>query len=340
VIETRLTNPPRVSLVIPTWNGRELLENVVLPSLVRQTYRDFAVIIVDNNSTDSSCEYLSTEWPAVTILRLQKNAGFAAAVNRGIGASKSELVALVNNDLELEPHWLEELVAALDANSSAGSVTGKMYDFENRQMINAAGVTGMWSGRFGGRGEGELDRGQYDMTEEIFGPTAGGAVYRRSAFEAVGTFDEEYFAYVEDIDWNFRAQYAGWKCLYVPSARSYHIGGATSSKVAGLRTFFLIRNTVWLVVSDFPASRIFKATPKLASHLILRSFSAMRSGIVWPVISAWLQAAIGIPRALRKRRDIQSGRKVSTAYLDTLLTPRHQASSTWPGSKAGPNRRS
>jgi GT2 family glycosyltransferase len=325
VAEPPTPRRPRVSVVIPNWNGRELLERIVLPSLSKQTYRDFEVIVVDNDSTDSSCEYVAAAFPSAIVIRLSANLGFAAAVNRGIQESNSEFIALLNNDIELDERWLEELVDALESRELAGSVTGKTLSYTNRCMIDAAGVTGTWDGRFGGRGEGELDIGQYDRLEPIFGPTAGAAMYRRSAFARVGFFDEDFFAYVEDIDWDFRAQFAGVTCCYVPAARCYHVGQATSNRIPGLFTFLVIRNTLWLMVKAFPVSRIIRFGPKLIALLLIRSYGASRSGDAGPAIRAWMSAAAGLPQMIAKRRAIRPRYVVGPSEIEHLLVPRHRA---------------
>src|SRR5512138_3345039 len=116
----------KVTVVIPNWNGRDLLATVALPSLARQTEADMTVLVVDNGSSDGSVPYLREEWPNVEVLALPENIGFAGAVNRGIEHSDAPFVALVNSDVELTPTWVSELLAVLEANASAGSAVGKI----------------------------------------------------------------------------------------------------------------------------------------------------------------------------------------------------------------------
>jgi GT2 family glycosyltransferase len=285
---------------------------------------DFEVVVVDNGSTDLSPERLEREWPSVSVLCLGRNHGFAAAVNRGIAATETELVALINNDVELDDRWLEELVESIDSHPEAGSVTGKLLSYENRNVVNSAGVTGTWDGRFGGRGEGEVDAGQYDAPGPIFGATAGAGVYRREAFDRVGLFDESFFAYVEDIDWNFRAQYAGYECWYVPTARGYHIGSRTSKRVSGLMTYLLIRNTMWLVLKNFPARKLARFGHRIVFALAARSLSAVRGGAARAAINGWVDGLSGAPRALRARRALRELRVEDVRRLDRVMQRRHQ----------------
>jgi GT2 family glycosyltransferase len=310
---------PRVCVVIPSWDGLALLRDVSLPSLARQTFRDFSVLVVDNGSSDGSAAYLSTEWPAVTVLRMERNRGFAAAVNAGIASCETEFTALVNNDVELDAQWLECLVDALEKHESSSSATGKTLDFDHRRIIGSAGDAMTLDGRFYGRGSGEHDVGQYDVPGTVFSATAGAALYRRLAFETVGVFDEDFFAYAEDVDWGFRAQLAGFTCCYVPSAVAYHIGAATSSRIAGARAFLMIRNSVWLITKDVPTRILIRTGPRMLLALCLRSYRATRTIGKKQTLIAWFQGLLGIRRMSRKRRAIQRSRKVDHAYLLSIM---------------------
>ena len=221
-----VTPSPRVSVVVPSWNGRAWLD-VVLPSLERQRFRDFEVIVVDNGSTDGSLEHVRARWPWAQVLPLDRNVGFAAAVNRGIEQSQGVYVALVNNDMELHESFLDALVAGLDSNPSAASVTAKMLDLRTRDLIDGAGDVLRWSGVVIPRGRGERDIGQYETPVEVFSACGGAALYRRAAFDEVGLFDEAFFAQMEDVDWGFRARLLGYGCRYVPGAVAYHMGSAS-----------------------------------------------------------------------------------------------------------------
>src|SRR5262249_22880423 len=194
---------PLVSVVIPNHNGvtpRNGLKylELVLPSLRAQTIQDFDVTVVDDASTDGSVDYLERSWPQVRVVALEANAGFAAAVNRGIDASDGELVALVNNDVELAPDWLEELVGELRRDPGLGFVTGKILSFETPDVIDEVGQDYFTCGRFAPRGKGERDGGQYERAQSIPIATAAASIYRRAAVESAGGFDEDYVFYCED----------------------------------------------------------------------------------------------------------------------------------------------
>jgi GT2 family glycosyltransferase len=165
----------RVAVVIPSWNGRELLAGV-LPTLAAQRYRDFRTLVVDNGSVDGTVEWLAGEWPDVDVLALESNVGFAPAVNRGVAAGDEEYVALLNNDMELDPGWLGALVDALDADPAAGAASPKQRSAQERDRFDGAGDALARTGGATRRGIGEVDRGQYDRAERVFSASAGAAL--------------------------------------------------------------------------------------------------------------------------------------------------------------------
>jgi GT2 family glycosyltransferase len=309
-----------MTVVIPNWNGKELLSSVCLPSLAKQTYTDFSVTVVDNGSTDGSIELVRTEHPDVTVIEVGHNSGFAAAVNRGIAAASSPFIVLLNNDVELAPRWMEEMVRAAEAHPAAGSLACRMMDFDDRELIFAAGDAVTVGGPIFQRGHRERDVGHFDHLEPVLCPCAGAALYRRDALEAVGPFDEDFFAYYEDVDWGLRAQLLGFQSWYVPTAAAYHVGGATSSKVSGMRSALLMRNLYWLVLKSFPAEVVLRNLPRLSFRIVRRYYGVFREGRRRETVGVALQAIRLTPRMLRKRRDIYARRQVGSAELAALLT--------------------
>ncbi len=311
-----------VSVVIPTWNGRELLD-AALASLRGQSLSPDEVIVVDNGSTDGTVEHVRAQWPAVTVLALPENTGFAAATNRGIERARGEFVALVNNDVELHPDFLRELVTALAADPGAASAAAKMLRSDDRGVIDATGDTLRWSGVALQRGQGEADRGQYDAPGRVFSACAGAAVYRRSVFDEVGPFDEAFFAYLEDVDWGFRAQLLGRGCVYVPSAIAYHVGSASTRREGKPDPFFYglpRRNNVWMVLKSYPAGALLRYAPLVVVNHAGLLYVAVRDGMARAHLAALWAAARGLPRVLRQRRAIQRGARVGRSELEPLIT--------------------
>src|SRR4029079_4840720 len=128
--------------------------------------------------------------------------------------------------------WLRELVACSIEHPSAGSIAGKILSYTNRTTIQSAGETITWDGMPQSRGGGERDQGQYEISEAIFGVTAGAGLFRQSAFRAVGLFDEDFVTYHEAIDWGFGARLRGFWCWYTPKDKPYHMGKATSNRIS------------------------------------------------------------------------------------------------------------
>jgi GT2 family glycosyltransferase len=308
----------RAAVVIPSWNGRSLLESALI-SLAGQSRAPDDVIVVDNGSSDGTVEWLRAEHPAVHVIALKENRGFAAAVNLGIERSNADYVALLNNDMELDPSWLAALVAALDADAGAGSAASKLRMLREPGVLDGAGDLVTWYGATWRRGHGDLDRGQYDAPGVVASPCAGAALYRREALEAVGGFDESFFAYLEDTDWGLRAQLSGWPCLWVPAAVAYHAGGATSRRMGDLETELIARNTLALVLKSFPARRLALWSPLILAYQVYALGRAARAGKWQAVLRGWRGAARALPATLQARREVQASAKDPRA-LDPVMT--------------------
>jgi GT2 family glycosyltransferase len=311
---------PSVTALVLSYEGKALLDEV-LPSLLAQTYPNLAVTVVDNGSTDGTEEHVRERWPQVGVLRLERNVGVAAALNRGIESATGELVALLNNDIELNPHWLERLVAAVIEHPEAASVSGKMLRFAQRDVIDAAGDGMRWSGAAFNRGGGEPDRGQWERDEEVFSACAGAALYRRSALREVGPFDEDFFAYLEDIDWGLRAQLLGFRSRYVPGAVGYHMRGATTSQDKPRYRLPQRRNQIWLVVKNYPGAALARHAHEIALLALGQAVQDTREGVLGAALRGWWEALLGLPRMLRKRRAIQRSRRADLRRLNTVITP-------------------
>jgi GT2 family glycosyltransferase len=312
------TGNGQLTVAVLNYDGRPLLQ-VMLASLALQTFEGFAIVVVDNGSRDDSLAFLEAHWPAVKVLALAKNVGVTAALNMALRTATSEYVALFNNDMELEPDCLGEMMRELLRHPEAGSATPKMLDFTERAVLDGAGDLLSWRGGGRRRGHGERDVGRYDRAEEVFGPCGGAALYRRSALETVGGFDEAYFAYYEDIDWAFRAQLLGFRCRYVPSAVLYHRGSATLGRgMSEFNGYHLWRNPIWLIVKCYPVGALLRHLPGLMRGQVGNLYTAQREGRLRTWMRAMRDALAGLPAAFRKRRAIQSTRVISPAELEAI----------------------
>lgn len=240
----------RVSVVIVNWNGRHLLERC-LPVVLNQAFDDYEVVLLDNGSTDGSTEWVAEHFPLVRLIRSDRNLGFAAGNNAAIRATHSAYVATLNNDAEPAADWLSELVRAMEASPAAGMCACKMVRADDPHIMDSCGIDIDLAGVGWNRYSGDPERTDEVMPYEVSGACAGAALYRRAMLDQVGLFDEAYFIYYEDVDLAWRAQRAGWRCLYVPSARVVHRHSSTVKEGSSLKGYLLGRNKVWTLVKNY-----------------------------------------------------------------------------------------
>lgn len=309
-----------VSVVIPNWNGKKFLAGC-LDSLARQTYPDVETIVVDNGSKDGSVEFLIEKYPWVKLVRFAFNTGFSVAVNRGIAESQGEFIALMNNDTVADEKWLVEMVNAMREHREIGSCGCKMLAYDNPKLLDGAGDGYRRGGLPGRIGHREIDNGQFDTPRYILGACGGAALYRRSLFDDIGLFDDDYFAYLEDVDFGLRAQSAGYKCLYVPASIIYHLGcGTTGSGYHPLVVRLSAQNNWNTIVKNIPAGLLAKFFPQIVYwQIYYLAVVVVRGGQFWPWLEGTLRALALLPRMLGKRAEIKAKRRVPCAYLEEII---------------------
>jgi len=319
-----------ISVVVVNWNRKNLLR-ACLESLRAQIGVEFETIVVDNGSTDGS-PAVAEEFGA-KLIRNAENRGFCAANNQGIAAARGEFVALLNNDAEAEPGWLAALVRACSKSPEVGMAASKVLVWEDPGRIDKVGHLIFPDGQNRGRGAGAIDRGQFDREEEVLWPDGCAALYRKSMLDAIGGFDEDFFAYGDDAELGLRARIAGWRCVYAPDAVVRHHRGSTMGKGSAARLELIERNRVLLALKLFPWSLLWLNPLFFAVRLAagaamagrgagdtahfpgLRGKLAMAGALVrgdWRAL--WMA-----PRILRKRREIAALRKLSARELRRLL---------------------
>lgn len=252
----------KVSIVIPNYNGLEYLE-VCLESLSRQTFKDFEVIVVDNGSDDGSCEYVKHNFHYVRVIELGHNSGFSKAVNEGIKAAEGKYILLLNNDTEANEYWLEKLYDSISKDDKIFSCASKMMQYYDRDKVDDAGdwySILAWAYQ---RGHGKAGE-RFNKVEEIFSSCAGAAIYRKDKLDEIGYFNENFFAYLEDVDIGYRAKIHGYKNVFCPDAVVYHIGSATSgSKYNSFKVKLSARNNIYLIYKNMPVLQIILNFPFL-----------------------------------------------------------------------------
>ena len=266
-----------VSIVIPNYNGKHFLGNC-LKAVFSQTIENMEVIVVDNGSTDGSQEYLGT-YPGVRVLKMDKNYGFCGAVNAGIKEAASEYVILLNNDTEVEPDFAKELLTAIKADDRIFSCSSKMVQYHDRARMDDAGDYYCALGWAFGRGKGGLVE-NYDTPVNIFASCAGAAIYRKKMLESLGYFDENHFAYLEDIDIGYRARIHGYKNVYAPKAVVYHVGsGFSGSAHNAFKVKLSSRNSVYLAYKNMPFLQIIVNSPFLFMGHVIKWLFFLKKGL-------------------------------------------------------------
>jgi len=314
-----------VSIVIPNWNGKHFLKDC-LDSLLTQTYKELEILVVDNGSKDGSIEFLQENYPSVIVPRFEKNTGFSVAVNRGIRESKGEYIALINNDTVVDSLWVEELVKALAGHAEVGSVGCKMLAYDDHTLLDGVGDGYRRGGLPGRIGHREKDTGLFDQERYILGACGGAAMYRRSLFVDIGLFDEDYFAYLEDVDMGLRAQSAGYKCLYVPTAKIFHLGcGTTGSGYSPLVVRLSSQNNFNTIVKNIPGPLLIRFFPYICFwQAYYLAVVCVRGGQVPAWFNGFGRAILLLPRMMAKRQAINKGRRVSLAYLEEIIVQSEQ----------------
>jgi GT2 family glycosyltransferase len=290
-----------------------------LQSLYRQEFDDFETILVDNGSHDGSVTFVRDSFPQVKIICFDENRGFASAVNAGILAAQGRYIGLLNNDTEVDASWLKELVAALDVNPQAGSVAAKILFHSDPDSVNSAGDEFSFFGVAYQRRFMRGDAALFSEPKYVFSACGAAALYRRELFEKVGLFDEHFFAYQEDVDLGFRAQLAGYRCIYAPNAVVYHKHHGTLSKASDMWLYLRERNKQFVIIKNLPVKLLLVCFPFIALHQGFSLAEAAYKGYLLTYLRAWKDALQALSRMLESRRRIQTERAVTEAYVLGLI---------------------
>lgn len=294
---------PRVTVVITNWNGRPFL-GPCLKAVFAQAYRDFEVILVDNGSTDGSVDFMKEYFPEVRLIVNEDNLGFAAANNQAIRSSRSEFVVTLNNDTEVCSAWLEELVRVAETDSGIGACASRMLFAKHPKMINSAGIALDRAGIAWDWRGGEVDDSDEVEPEEVFGPCAGAALYRRQMLKTTGLFDEDFFCYLEDVDLAWRAQWAGWRTFSVPTARVLHHHSGTAVEGSPFKSRLLGRNKVSMIVKNYPWPQLLWYSP----IILLYDVASLPYTLIWrgdwEPLRGRIEGLAAMPKALEKRNAV------------------------------------
>jgi len=296
-----------VTAVIPTWNRAALLETV-LDSLRRQTRPPEEIIVVDNGSSDNSVDVARAA--GARVIEMHSNTGFARAVNTGIQAAAGEFVAVLNNDVDLEPDWLDTLCGSLAA-GEYGFATGKLFDAAREGIIDGTWDEICRGGCAWRCGQGRPDTEVWSRGRPIrFAPFTA-VLFRSSVFRQLGMLDDSYGSYLEDVDFGIRCAMGGVQGVYVPEARARHRGSATYGEWSYDTVRLLARNQIILIARNFPASWLVRYGWPVMVAQVLWGLLAVRHGQFLAYTRGKIEGA-GLFRALRRDRRVHDAKTFHT----------------------------
>lgn len=317
--------------MILNFNGLRYLDRCLQALRTQEVEGGFEVLLVDNASSDGSAAHVREHHDWVNLVESSANLGFAGGNNLGFRHARGKYVVLLNNDTRVRAGWLRALVAAAESDSEVGAVGAKLMFMDPPGVIQNAGTLMLDDGSGGDRGFREVDTGQYEQREEVFGACGASALYRRETLRDVGELDETFFMYYEDTDLSWRMRLAGWKILYEPAAVVDHVHAGSSGEWSPFFTFHVDRNRLFMILKNAPTGMVVRTFTSFAmisvknavralmgrfgrppATLAKTNLGAGRARIHLKVIAS---LAAHLPEMLIKRRRVRRLRRVADADI-------------------------
>lgn len=318
----------KIAIVILNWNGRSMLEKF-LPSVVSCSSDVAEIIVADNGSTDDSVDFLSTHYPSLRIIRLDRNYGFADGYNRALDQVEADYYVLLNSDVEVTPHWIEPVIEQMEQDRQIVAAQPKLLMYDQRDTFEYAGGAGGFIDKYGYpfcRGRLfttlEKDKGQYDDPCEIFWASGAAMFVKSELWHKLGGLDGDFFAHMEEIDFCWRAKNSGYKVVYCPHSVIYHVGGGTLPKCSPRKTFLNFRNNMALLYKNLPQNRLWWVLSLRVVLDYVAGFKFLAEGHPQEfsaVAKAHRAFYKWMPRLKVKRYRRQEHQKVSCLYQGRLL---------------------
>lgn len=321
----------KIAVVILNWNGRKMLERF-LPSVIEHS-PTAEIIIADNGSTDDSLAFLSAKYPTLRIIPFDCNYGFAEGYNRALAQIDADYYILLNDDVEVTPHWIEPVVEMMEQHPDVAVAQPKLLMYDQRNTFEYAGAAGGFIDRFGYpfcRGRlfniVEHDEGQYDDACEIFWASGAAMFVKASVWKKIGGLDGDFFAHMEEIDFCWRVKNAKYKVIYCPHSIVYHVGGGSLPKSSPYKTYLNFRNNRALLYKNLPPNQLFStlAIRYLLDIVAAVSFLMQGHGKECKAVCKAHRSFRKWKRLLKMRRNtIGQHNKVSCIYPRMLLLDFH-----------------
>jgi GT2 family glycosyltransferase len=303
----------KLAIVILNWNGQKFLSQF-LPAIVQYAPAYSEIVIADNASTDSSISFLKNNYPTIKIIQNNDNGGFSKGYNDALQHIEAEYYCLLNSDIEVTENWIEPIVELLDNHSEVAVVQPKLLSFKDRNQFEYAGACGGFIDYLGypfcrGRVFEHLeeDVGQYNNAIEVFWATGAALFVRSAIYHQLKGLDEDFFAYMEEIDFCWRVKSLGYKIMVEPKSVIYHVGGGTLPKDSSRKTYLNFRNNLFLLLKNLPKRKLI---PVLLLRFPLDQAAALfflLQGYVkdtWAVLRAQLSFLGQFGKMMQKRENI------------------------------------
>lgn len=253
----------QTAVVILNYNGAGMLRRF-LPSVIKYS-SEASIYVADNGSSDESCDVVRNEFPAVKLMVLDHNYGFAEGYNRALAQVDEEYAVLLNSDVEVTRGWLSPMTQFLDSNPEVAACQPKLLSFKQKDFFEYAGAAGGFIDKWGytfcrGRifNTVERDSGQYDNTTDVFWATGAALMIRNEVYKNNGGLDGRFFAHMEEIDLCWRLRSRGYRIACVPQSHVYHVGGATLKKENPQKTYLNFRNNLMMIYKNAPDCQLKK----------------------------------------------------------------------------------
>ena len=322
-------NHPSVCVMVLNYNGQQFLQDC-FESLQKCTYPNFNVMMVDNKSTENDVEYVSQNFPEVQIVQTGSNSGYSRAYNIAFEHSEAKYFVLLNNDVKVQPDWLEYLVEAAEQDENIGAVQPKIQSMVQEGYFEYAGASGGFMDYLGYpfmRGrlffDIEKDQGQYDTEAELFWTSGAAMFVRASALEKSGVLDEDFVHHMEEIDLCWRLHLAGYNLKVIPKSMILHYDGGTIKPFSFMKLYWNHRNGIFMLIKNLSGKNLWSTLAKRYSLDTINIFYSALARLdfkhSWAIMKAHFWIWLNLRFILKKRKETQNRALVKPETVEQLF---------------------